>query len=63
MAFLGETPTTADVNEPFAPKKTEVEHAVSEVQKAVYAGVGMAVGMTIAGIILFKVIGINKRGI
>jgi len=63
MAFLGETPTVTNVSEPFAVKKTAVEHAISEVQLAIYNGIGVAIGMTLAGIVLYKIIGVNRRGL
>lgn len=63
MAFLGESPSTSvTASDPFAAKPTAVDHAVNEVQRAFYNGIGVAVGMTVAGYILFNVLRVRRIG-
>jgi hypothetical protein len=52
MAHLGDTPLIQTVN-PFATPPTLIETNLSETRKAVFTGIGMAIGLSVGGAALY----------
>lgn len=59
MAYLGDTPHLETAS-PFATPPTVIQTSVTEVKRAVLNGIGAAIGMTLAGYVFVKILGIRR---